>query len=127
MQEFYDNLRGTFEAVVALATSDEQWEQAGLKVKQSGLGLTRAGDIADVAYLASRDAAFDDCVALDRGHVWDDGSVREGGGVEVIGEWLGGCITRVNARMPEHARFSFGGHLGVVKQGLLTGGCPEET
>ena len=80
VQEFDDNLRGTFEAVVALATSAEQWEQAGFKVKQSGLGLARAGDTADVAYLASRDAAFDDCVALDPGHVWDDGSVREGEG-----------------------------------------------
>ena len=66
VQEFDDNLRSTFEVVVGLATSDEQWEQAGFKVKQAGLGLTRAGDIADVAYLASRDATFEDCVALDR-------------------------------------------------------------
>ena len=97
VQEFDDNLRVTFETAVGLATSDGQWEQAGFKVKQSGLGLTRAGDISDVAYLASRDATFEDCVALDAGHVWDDGTVRGDEGVAVIGEWLGSCLTRVNA------------------------------
>ena len=76
VQEFDDHLKVAFETVVGLATSDAQWEQAGFRVKQSGLGLTRAGDIADVAYLASRDATFDDCRALDRGHVWDDGAAR---------------------------------------------------
>jgi hypothetical protein len=119
VHEFDDNLSSAFEAVVGLATSDEQWEQAGLKVKQSGLGLTRAGDIANVAYLASRDAAFDDCLALDGGHVWDDGVARGDAGVAIIGEWLGVCVTRVNARMPELARFGFGRRLGIVKQGLL--------
>ena len=88
-------------------------------VRQSGLGLTRAGDIADAAYLASRDAAFDECVELDRGHVWDDGATRGDGGVAVIGEWLCGCVARVSARMPELARFGFGSRLGIVKQGLL--------
>ena len=111
--------RVTFETAMGLATSDGQWEQAGFKVKQSGLGLTRAGDIADVAYLASGDATFEDCVALDGGHVWDDGTVRGDEGVAVIGEWLGSCLTRVNSRMPELARFGFGRHLGIVKQGLL--------
>ena len=63
--------------IVGDATSEEQWEQAGIKVELSGLGLARAGDIADVACLASQGATFDDCVALGRVHVWDDGSVRE--------------------------------------------------
>jgi hypothetical protein len=80
MEEFVDKfdgpLRRTFEVVGGLATSNEQWEQAGLRVKQGGLGLSRAADIADVAYLCSRDGAFDDCVALDDNHVWDDGAVR---------------------------------------------------
>ena len=119
VQEFDDHLKVAFETVVGLATSDEQWEQAGLKVKESGLGLSRAGDIADVAYLASRDATFDDCVALDGRHVWGDGSARGDGGVAVIGEWLGGCVARVNARMHELARFGLGRRLGSVKQGLL--------
>ena len=51
------------------------------------------GDIANVAYLCSRDVAFDDCVAPDASHVWDDGAVRPGGGEGpdmVIGEWL--CV-----------------------------------
>ena len=105
--------------MVGLANSEKQREQAGFKVNQSGVGLTRAGDIADVAYLASRDATFDDCVALDRGHVWDDGTVRGDEGVAVIGEWLAACVSRVNERLPELARFGFGRHLGIVKQGLL--------
>ena len=119
VDEFDDNLRSTFESVVSLATSEGQWEQAGFKVKQSGLGLTRAGDIADVAYLASRDATFDGCVALDRGHVWDDGTARGDEGVAVIGEWLAACVSRVNERLHELSRFGFGRHLGIVKQGLL--------
>ena len=76
VEEFDDNLRSNLEAVVGLALDDGQWEQAGLSVKQSGLGLTRAGDIADAACLASRDAAFDECVVLDGSHVWDDGATR---------------------------------------------------
>ena len=103
MQEFDDDLKRTFETVVGLALGQDQWGQAGLRVKQSGLGLSRAGDIADVAYLCSRDAAYDDCLTLDAGHVWDDGARRAHGGTEVIGEWLGGCITRVNAVLPVKA------------------------
>ena len=41
VQEFDENLRSTFETVVGLPTADEQWEQAGLRVQQSGLGLPR--------------------------------------------------------------------------------------
>ena len=41
VQEFDDHLKVAFETVVGLATSDAQWEQAGFRVKQSGLGLTR--------------------------------------------------------------------------------------
>ena len=122
VSEFDGALRRTFEVVVGLATNDEQWEQAGLRVKQAGLGLSRAGDIADVAYLCSRDAAFDDCVALDRNHVWDDGAVRPGEGdgpATVIGEWLCGSVTRVNACVPDNAKFNFGVQPGTAKQGLL--------
>jgi len=73
--------------------SDEQWEQASYPVKESGLGLCRAADIADAPYMASRVGGFDDCVALDAGHVWDDGAPRSQGEGEVIGEWLGGGST----------------------------------
>ena len=82
-------------------TSDEQWEQAGLPVKQSGLGLSSAGDLADVAYLSSRDGTYEDCLALDSGHVWGAGAALGGGRNVVIGEWLGGCITRVNPLIPD--------------------------
>ena len=84
VQEFDDDLKRTFETVVGLALGPGQWEQAGLRVKQAGLGLSRAGDLADVAYLCSRDATFDDCLTLDRGHVWDDGALRADGGTEVM-------------------------------------------
>ena len=97
-------------------------EAGRLRFKQGGLGLSRAGDLADVAYLCSRDAAFDDCVALDGNHVWDDGAVRPGSGdgpVTVIGEWLCGSVTRVNGRLPDSARFAFGARPGTAKQGLL--------
>ena len=120
VKEFDDNLRSTFESVVGLATSEEQWEQAGLRVKESGLGLSRAGDLADVAYLSSRDVTFDDCQALDRSHVWDDGVDRPDREIEFLGEWLGACVTRVNAFMPEIGRFRFGRRPGTAAQGLLT-------
>ena len=52
-------------------------------MKAARLGLTRAGDVADVAYLASRDATFDDCRAIDNKHVWDDGAAWGERDVEV--------------------------------------------
>ena len=122
MKEFDDCLRTTFKNVVGLATSDEQWEQAGLRVKESGLGLSRAGDLADVAYLCSRDVTFDDCQALDSNHVWDDGVDRTDREIEFLGEWLGGCVTRVNACLPEIARFRLGRRPGTAMQGLLMDG-----
>ena len=95
-----------------------------MRVKQSGLGLCRAGDIADVAYLSSRAGAFDDCVALDRRHVWDDGPARDDGQGDilddVVGEWLLGCVTQVNALLPPQARLDLGRRPEhTVKQGLL--------
>eukprot|EP00973_Karenia_brevis_P014075 1913201-Karenia_brevis.AAC.1 len=36
-------------------------------------GSSRAGDIADAAYLASRAQTHEDCVALDSKFIWDDG------------------------------------------------------
>ena len=105
--EFDGELRKTFESIAGLVLDDHQWDQASLRVKQSGLGLSRASDLADIAYLASRDGSFDDCVALDGNHVWDDGAPRQSGVVEVIGEWLGGA-------------FAFGARPNTtIKQGLL--------
>jgi len=120
VRDFDEELKATFESVVGLACTEGQWDQAGLRVKQAGLGLSRAGDIADVAYFASRHTTFEDCMALDGRHIWDDGAPREDGPVEVIGEWLGGCVSRVNASLPERARFSFGTRPGgTVSQGLV--------
>ena len=119
IKEFDDSLRHTFETVLGLATSDEQWEQAGLRVKASGLGLSRAGDLADVAYLCSRDVTYDDCQALDSRHVWDDGVDRSDREIEFLGEWLGDCVRRVNLCLPEHAHFRFGRRPGTAIQGLL--------
>lgn len=39
VSEFDDDLRGTLESVVGLAVDDRQWDQVGLRIKQSGLGL----------------------------------------------------------------------------------------
>ena len=120
MHEFDGSLRDAFQSVCGLVLDDDQWEQASLRVKQSGLGLTRAADVADVAYLASRDTTFDDCLAMDRRHAWDDGSPGEQRQDEVIGEWLGNCVRRVNGALPEQSRFGLGSRpVGTIKQGLL--------
>ena len=108
VEEFDQELRTTLEAVAGLSLNNAQWERAGMRVKQSGLGLCRAGDIADVAYLSSRAGAFEDCVGLDRRHEWDDGPARDNGSGDglddVLGEWLLGCITQANLVLPQHAR-----------------------
>eukprot|EP00973_Karenia_brevis_P046456 6442154-Karenia_brevis.AAC.1 len=88
IQEFDYELRQTFEEVVGLVLSEEQWSQCTLGIKNSGLGICSAARIADAAYLASRAQVYEDCQALDGSHVWDDGGVRSGDGVEVIGEWI---------------------------------------
>jgi len=116
---FDDSLRNTFETVVGLATSQEQWEQAGFRVKESGLGLSRAGDLADVAYLSSRDGTFEDCQALDNKHVWDDGFDHVDREIEFLGEWLGAVVTRVNASLHEGGRFRLGRRPNTAKQGPL--------
>eukprot|EP00973_Karenia_brevis_P028255 3893536-Karenia_brevis.AAC.1 len=59
--EFDGELRRTFGEIVGLALSDEQWEQATLGVKRSGMGICSASTIADAAYLASRAQTHDDC------------------------------------------------------------------
>ena len=120
VNEFDAELRSAFETVVGLALSEEQWEQASFGVKGSGIGLCRAADVADAAYIASRDACFDECSLIDSNHVWDDGVLREGQGVEVIGEWLGSAVRRVNALIPEQSRFPLGVRpAGGCKQNLL--------
>jgi hypothetical protein len=108
VKDFDSELRGAFDAVVGLVTSDSQWEQAAYPVKCSGLGFCRAADIADAAYMSSRAAVFEDCCALDGSHVWNDGPRRGGNDGEVIGEWLCGAVTQVNRELPEHDRFDFG-------------------
>ena len=47
--EFDGELRDALQCVLGLVLDDQQWEQASFAVKQSGLGLTRAGDVADAA------------------------------------------------------------------------------
>ena len=66
VKRFDGELRRTFESIVGLVLSDSQWEQAALPVKGSGLGLCRAADIADAAYLSSRCDTFDDCLSIGR-------------------------------------------------------------
>jgi hypothetical protein len=85
-QEFDGELRAAFEEVVGFSLSEKQWDQAALPTKLSGMGLCRAADIADAAYLASRAGAYDDCQGLDGQHVWDDGRERDGD-ITVLGEW----------------------------------------
>eukprot|EP00973_Karenia_brevis_P058945 8206676-Karenia_brevis.AAC.1 len=59
VDEFDLGLRQAFEDIVGLVLSDEQWEQATLGVKQSGIGLCAASNIADAAYLASRAQTYE--------------------------------------------------------------------
>ena len=49
VSRFDGELRRTLESVVGLVLSDQQWEQATLPVKDSGVGLCKAADIADAA------------------------------------------------------------------------------
>ena len=122
IREFDDELRSTFEHVLGLIVSDEQWEQASYGVKSSGLGLCRASDVADAAYLASRYAAYDDCEALDSEHVWDDGMGGQGAGV--VGGWLGGVISCINDKVPNDSAFPSQAGAPpecVVKQSLIVG------
>ena len=86
VKRFDGELRRTFESDVGFVLSDSQWEQAALPVKGSGLGLRRAADLADAAYISSRCDTFDDCLSIDGKHVWDNGSVREDSGEDVLGE-----------------------------------------
>ena len=119
IQTFDADLRDTFQSIVGLVLDDRQWEQASYSVKRSGLGLCRAADIADAAYLASRHATFDECLTVDLLHEWDDGVPRMGED-EPIGEWLSGCIGRVNATIPEQSKFELGVRPTVtIKQGLV--------
>ena len=70
--------------------------------------------------MASRAATFDDCRALDADHVWDDGAPRGEGRIDVIGEWLFGCMSRVNSTIPVQSHFTFGERpTCTVKQGLI--------
>jgi hypothetical protein len=108
IHQFDAELKHTFETVMGIIVNDEQWEQASYPGKESGLGLCRAADIADAAYMASRAGGFDDCVALDARHVWDDGAPRSQGDAEVIGEWLGGAVRRINGKIREQSQFALG-------------------
>ena len=103
--------------------SETQWDQASLGVKQSGIGLCCASDIADAAYLASRADAFEDCKGLDRLHVWDDGGRGAGdiGDVDVLGEWLLDATRRYDAKVPVSSRVRDKRGVDIGRQGLLVG------
>ena len=45
---------------------------------------------------------------MDGQHEWDDGPVRERPEGTVIGEWLFSSMTRLNAALPDNARFTSG-------------------
>eukprot|EP00973_Karenia_brevis_P027960 3850781-Karenia_brevis.AAC.1 len=107
--EFDGELRKTLGDIIGLVLSDDQWEQATLGIKRSGLGVCSASNIADAAYLASRAQTHEDCKGLDSQHVWDDGVPREGG-EEVIGEWLMGASMRYDDRVPLESAVRGKGH-----------------
>eukprot|EP00973_Karenia_brevis_P010946 1483735-Karenia_brevis.AAC.1 len=54
VEEFDCELRQTFEEVIGLVLSDDQWMQCTLGIKKSGVGVCGASHIADAAYIASR-------------------------------------------------------------------------
>eukprot|EP00973_Karenia_brevis_P053450 7428633-Karenia_brevis.AAC.1 len=83
------------------------------------MGICSASRICDAAYLASRAQTYEDCCVLDRAHVWDDGSVRGGDSVEVIGEWLLGACRRYDESVPEHSRVEQRGREAVGGQGEM--------
>ena len=91
VQCFDEEMRGALEDILGLVLDDAQWEQASLPTRSSGLGLCRASDVADIAYIASRHTTFADCRALDASHVWDDGTVRGDGTPDVI-QFLNGFV-----------------------------------
>ena len=43
-------LRKTFECVAGLELNDQQWDQASLRVQQSGTGLSRAADLSETLH-----------------------------------------------------------------------------
>ena len=118
MEEFDEELKSAFEEIVGFSLSEAQWDQAGLGAKMSGMGLCRAMEIADAAYIASRVGAYDDCRGLDSQHVLDDGRERAGG-ITVLGEWLGESQLRYNAKVPATSRVNVNGESKVGKQGEL--------
>lgn len=118
IEEFDQGLRAAFEEVVGFRVSDRQWDQAALGTKSSGIGLCRAADIADAAYLASRAGAYEECRGLDGRHVWDNGRKREGD-IMVLGEWLAGATRRYNETVPACSQITGNNGQGVGKQGLL--------
>ena len=79
----------------------------------------QVADNVDVAYLCSRDAAYDECLLLDGGHAWDDGTVQGNGRDGVVGEWLTWVVMRVDMLLPKAGRLSFGARPGTAKHGLL--------
>eukprot|EP00973_Karenia_brevis_P075207 10448475-Karenia_brevis.AAC.1 len=54
VEDFDCELRRTFEDVVGLILTDEQWLQCTLGIKKAGVGICSASRIADAAYIASR-------------------------------------------------------------------------
>eukprot|EP00973_Karenia_brevis_P021528 2959192-Karenia_brevis.AAC.1 len=117
--EFDAELRRTFEEVVGLTLSEDQWLQCTLGIKNGGMGVCCASRIADAAYLASRAQAHEDSRALDESHVWDDGSIRSGDGVDIIGEWLLGATDGYDVRVPECSKLRGRGRDAIGKQGEL--------
>ena len=47
-------------------------------------------------------------MAPDTRHVWGDGAPRSQGDAEVIGEWLGWAVRRINGKILEQWRFGLG-------------------
>ena len=114
-------LRCVLEDIVGLRLNDVQWDQATLGVKVGGLGISTAASLGDAPYIASRGQTFDDCKAIDGGHVWDDGAIRFAEDESVIGEWLFGAIMRYDLQVPQGSHLAGCGPAEVGKQRLLVG------
>ena len=84
LDELDQELREVVEEVLGLTLQENQWAQATLPVRDGGLGLQEAREVADAAYVSSRYMTLDGCKQLDPEHRWDGED-----GMSAVGQALG--------------------------------------
>ena len=64
LRKFDSLVRHTYNTIIGRATSDSQWAQACLPLREGGKGMRSAEHIADIAYYSSRAATWSRCEAI---------------------------------------------------------------